>query len=422
MKVGYCRVSTKSAEQIASIETQAQRLVAAGCSKVLVDRGISGFREDGRKGSTFPELIDLILAGEATQVVVPNFDRTQRRAKWGAQLLDAIEQAGITLLELDTQKVIDPANDPSDVMMLQLRTIFQENDSRWKRIKVRQGLAKRREAGFHASGKVPFGYAHIDGKVVPSPEHWEAARVMFLQLQEMDFNASGWIRFTGMPWTPRGVKAWLQNPTLRGQVNRRPGVTCKALISPDEWDDVQRQLEARSRARGVRSDRVHLFTGLVQCEWCGKNLHTVTDRVKKRLKCLAPHCKWYGRGLAVDRLRAEVVRALTHAASAMADHVVTRKETEPPQAVEIKGKIEQLETLAASGVTGLERAIGDQKARLRELTAERQVPRWGLLQELFSDASTFADATDAELRLIIIEYVDRILYQGGPSSFCITLR
>jgi DNA invertase Pin-like site-specific DNA recombinase len=420
--VGYCRVSTKSADQTASIQTQAQRLTEAGCGRVLIDHGISGFRESGRKGSTFPELIDLILGGEATQVVVPNFDRTQRRAKWGAQLLDAIEQAGITLLELDTKKVIDPANDPSDVMMLQLRTIFQENDSRWKRIKVRQGLAKRREAGFHASGKVPFGYAHINGRVVPSPEHWEAARVMFLQLQGMDFNVGGWIRATGMPWTPRGVKAWLVNPTLRGQVNRRPGVTCEALINAQEWDDVKRHLSARAMARGVRADRVHLFTGLVKCESCGKSLHNCMSRGVKRLKCMAPHCQWYGRGIAEQLVRDRVVDALTAAATAMADYVVTRKDAEPPEAVEIRQKVEQLEALAAGGVDGLQKAIGDQMARLRELTAEREVPRWSQLAELFSDRTILEGATDAELRLMVIEYVASIVYQGGPSSFSIALR
>lgn len=422
MLVGYCRVSTKSAEQTLSIQSQAERLKAAGCERILVDHGISGFRENGRKGSAFPELIDLILNGHATQVVVPNFDRTQRRVKWGAQLLDAIERSGITLLELDTGKVFDPSNDPGDVMMVQLRTIFQENDSRWKRIKVMKGLAKRRESGLYASGQVPFGYAHVDGKVVPDPANWEAARMMFLQLQALDFNASAWIRQTKMPWSPAGLKKWLTNPTLRGTVNRRPGMRCEALISTDEWESAKRQLAARAVERGVPSHKVNLFTGLVRCERCNKNLHICYPYGVPRLKCKSPHCDWYGRGLRVDVVRAAVIEALTAAAKEMADHVLTRCEAEPPEAMEIRGKIEQLEALAASGVQGLDKAIGDQRARLREMTAERQLPRWSELAELFADPMVLAGATDAELRLMVVEYVASIVYQGSPSSFSLTLR
>lgn len=422
MLVGYCRVSTKSAEQTLSINSQAQRLKDAGCERVLVDHGISGFRENGRKGSTFPELIDLILNGHVSQVVVPNFDRTQRRVKWGTQLLDAIERSGITLLELDTGKVFDPSNDPGDVMMVQLRTIFQENDSRWKRIKVMQGLAKRREAGLYASGQVPFGYAHVNGEVVPDPANWDAARRMFLELQELDFNASAWIRRTKAPWTPAGVKNWLKNSTLRGSVNKRPGMRCEPLINAVEWDAAKRQLAARAVERGVPSHKVNLFTALVRCECCSKNLHICYPYGVPRLKCKSPHCDWYGRGLRVDVLRAAVIEALTAAAQDMADHVVTRQDAEPPEAMEIRGKIEQLEALAAGGVQGLEKAIGDQMARLRELTAERDVPRWSQLAELFGNAEFFAAATDEQLRAIVIEFVDRIVYQGGPSSFSIALR
>jgi DNA invertase Pin-like site-specific DNA recombinase len=129
MRIGYCRVSTKSAEQTASIEVQAKRLADYGCDRVLVDHGISGFREGGRKGSTFPELIDLILDRTATEVIVPNFDRTQRRAKWGSQLLDALETTGCRLLELDTGTWLDPANNPTDVLMAQIRSAVQENES-----------------------------------------------------------------------------------------------------------------------------------------------------------------------------------------------------------------------------------------------------------------------------------------------------
>lgn len=421
MRVGYCRVSTKSVEQAASIASQEQRLRDAGCQQILVDHGISGFREEGRRGSAFPALIELILEGIATEVVVPNFDRTQRRMRWGAELLDALERSGCRLMELDTGAWLDPANNPADVMMAQLRTVFQENESRVRRLKTRKGLEARRAQGFYASGHVPFGYAHVAGQVVPHPTNWALAQERWAQLVKFDFNLAAWIRHHGEGITPRGIRAWIDNPTLRGQVNRRPGMSCEPLISPQQWAEAQRCLKARSLARGVGGSReVQLFTGLVRCDACGKNLHTVTDRAHKRLKCKTRTCQRYGQGLRVSVVRDLVIRALTEAHEAMADLASVEVQVVTPEQLELQRKIEALEPFADD--PDYAALIARQRARLATLQRQPAGPDRDLMAELFRDPDVLALATDDRLRAIVLEFVSAIVWPGGLESLEITLR
>jgi DNA invertase Pin-like site-specific DNA recombinase len=421
VKVGYCRVSTKSAEQSASIEAQAQRLACYGCDRVLVDHGISGFREGGRKGSAFPELIDLILSGVATEVIVSNFDRTQRRAKWGAQLLDALETSGCRLLELDTGTWLDPANNPTDVLMAQIRSAVQENESRVRRLKVRKALAERRAQGLYACGKLPFGYTHHNGQVLPHPDQWEAAKERWQQLADLDFNLAGWIKQHSADITPRGIKAWVVNPTLRGSVHRRSGMTCEPLITPEQWSQAQRCLQTRSLSRGVGLDRqVHLFTGLVKCEVCGKSLHNVRDRAIPRLKCKTRHCTRYGQGLRVSQVRGQVIAALTDRHQQMAELASTAVAVETPEQLQLKTEIATLEQVAH--LPGVAEVLAQQKAQLAAMTEQPTGPRLELLSDLFADPTTLELATDEELRAVVIEFIGSIVWLGGLESLRITLR
>ncbi len=422
MRIGYCRVSTKSAEQSASIEVQAQRLADHGCERVLIDHGISGFREEGRRGSAFPELIDLILGGVASEVVVSNFDRTQRRAKWGAQLLDALETARCRLLELDTGTWLDPANNPADVLMAQIRSAVQENDSRVRRLKVRKALSERRAQGKYACGKVPFGYEHVDGKVLPHPEHWELAKERWRQLEEMSFNLAGWIKRYGESMTPRGIKAWIVNSTLRGAVNNRPGMTCKPLITPEQWTEAQRHLKARSLCRGVGLDRqIHLFTGLVKCEACGKSLHNVRDRAVARLKCKSRHCSRYGRGIAVVEVKRRVLQALQERVDAMAA-MADVNDWEDPVVAALEDEIRRLE---GTGMAAVQPMIDERRQQLQEQLSRSSGSRFDELRAVFADPAALAGASDEQLRPVLLEFVTAIVWLGGvdgDSALSVTLR
>jgi hypothetical protein len=71
------------------------------------------------------------------------------------------------------------------------------------------------------------------------------------------------------------------------------------------------------------------------------------------------------------------------------------------------------------GVTAL---IEKQKAQLASMKEQPSGPRLELLSELFADPATLALATEQELRPIVIEFVESIIWLGGLESLRITLR
>ncbi|MCE2836112.1 MAG: hypothetical protein LW834_03865, partial [Cyanobium sp. 49614_E6] len=297
-------------------------------------------------------------------------------------------------------------------------SVMNEMQSRVTAAKVRDGLRRRREAGYYACGKVPFGYAYNGEQLVPSAEQWEAARMMWQQLVEMEMNISGWIHRYGMPWTPRGVRQWIENPILRGVVRERHGAV-EALISWKEWQHGQALLKVRSTMRGKTAHTQHLFTGLVKCEACGKSLHNVTERIKPRLKCKCRHCPRFGQGIAVAVVRNRVIQALAQRASDLAA-VAAGPAQEPPEAGILRQRLLLLNDMA--DMPEIRSAIEILKQQLKALQVIDVSPDQERLRELFADPATLQLATDQELRAVVLEFVDSIIWPGGLESLEITLR
>lgn len=440
--VGYCRVSTNSAEQRRSVKLQEQRLTDHGCDVVLIDANVSGHVEAKRTRSRFPQLIDMILSGEASEVVVPNFDRSQRRMRWGMQLLDALEVRGITLLELDTGTRLDPANNPADVLMAQIRTAVQENESRQRALKVRSAFAARREQGMLPRGAWPFGYQLLNGKAAANPREWADARLLVTRLLVEAGNVNAVLRSlpANFPraFTPRGLRAWFQNPMLRGGVGYgAPRGTqdyqsvawgeAPVLINPEEWAAIVKLWAFRQGRGGNGGHAIHLLTGMIRCSNCGKNLHWHTRKGgPHRYACKWPRCGWFGRGLREDVVKRSVIEALTRKASSMAKlarQAVTTRPAMAPEEVRLRGQLEQLEQLREQGLQHL----GPQIAKLRDQLVQMEAmpadtylhPRW---QELFADREVLMLGSDEELRVIFCHFLKEIAYQGAPDAWEVLLR
>ena len=438
MRVGYLRVSTKTPEQLRSAETQEARLWEAGCDEVLVDIGISGHRLEGRKGTKFPDLINRILSGAASEVVVPNFDRTQRRSRYGAELIDALDIAGIRLLELDTNTTIDPSHSPADVLIATIKTAVQENESRVRSLKVKNAYAHNRHRGKYGCGMLPFGYRYDrqapEGQtgVLPDLEQWPLAVQMVQQLIDLECNASAWIKAheasTGRSWTARGVRSWLGNPILRGNVPHVPG-GCLPLLSSEQDQQIEAMLERRKGRRGGAVRRVYPFTGLVRCDGCGKTLHNTFDQNRTnrhhRLKCLRVSCPRFGSGIREDAVRRHVIALLVaHRREVMALKAMDDS-VESPEVVKLKGQIESLEFCIAQGTPGLEGPLGELRRQLDILLSPAGLAASRELLEVFADPATVASGSDEQLYVLFHGLVESITWMGGldPSSALrVTLR
>lgn len=415
MRVGLARVSTGKRAQDISIEGQIADLQRAGCDRVLAERASA---YSGGKRPAWDELWGLVASGVVTEVLVVDQSRLSRKGEDMA-FLAACQQQGVVVRAL-TGGVIE-VESYGGFITAGVLSVMNQASSRLIGAKVRDGLRRRRDAGFLATGRLPFGYCAIDGKASIHPEQFPLARDMFDALMAGSMNLNGWIRETGAQWSVTGLRRWLDHPMLRGYAHGRwDGVV--ALISWQEWEQATRLRRARSRIVGSTAQRVHLFTGLVVCGCCGKACHRQMDGATARLKCKQAGCQWYGRSIREALVRDQVIDALRGKAVEMASVVETVEAPEPAECGELRAQLLQLEALAASGVAGLDPAVRELRDRVAELQQVAAGPRMEGLADLFAKPGVLELATDAELRDVVVEFVGEIRFCGNPQEVLIALR
>jgi hypothetical protein len=306
--------------------------------------------------------------------------------------------------------------------MAGVMSTVNEVDSLIKSINVRNGIQRRKAAGFYACGRVPFGYLYDGQQVIPHPERFREARLLWDRLAAMEFNLPGTIRRHQLDWSARGLGRWIRNPILRGVVNGEHDRVA-AVISSAELADALRLMDAR-RWRGNVGNRaprvIRPFSGMVICQSCGHILHYHMAYQKRRLKCTKLHCQWYGRGLAEWKVRQQVIDAIREGSS-LRSLLTAPAATPREEDAQSRMQLDQLVALQAQGVTGLEDAID----RLRVEMAAPLValnPDWAGVAVLLSRPGVLEGASDEELRALVLEYVDRVLYVGNPDRVEVRLR
>lgn len=410
MRVGYCRVSTQKAEQDISIEGQQQQLLAAGCDEVIVERA-SAFKGQ-RKGWT--HLWALVASGKVSEVLVVDQSRLSRSGD-DLEFLQACAMKRVVVRAL-TGGVIETES-VGGFIQAGVMSVMNQAYSKLNSAKVKDGLARRRAAGHYAVGYCPFGYRYSDGVVEPDPEQWGPARERWERLVAMEMNLMGYCRKYG-DVSRSGLTNWIRNPMLRGIVpHQRGGV--KPLISPEEWQQAQVLLKHRATTRTSSTRRQHLLSGLVVCDSCGRSLWNQTTAYGRlRLKCHYAPCQWFGRGIAVEVVRAQLIQALRDNASRLADEArlasnATGLEMTEEQSA-VTAKIAQLEALQDSGVPDLGRSLEALRAELVALQMPVIGPDWSGLAELIQTPGVLDRFSDAQLRPLLLEYITKIRYVGNP--------
>ena len=418
MRVGYCRVSTQKSEQDTSIEGQQQQLIAAGCDEVIVERA-SAFKGE-RKGWT--HLWALVASGRVTEVLVVDQSRLSRSGD-DLEFLQACALQKVTVRAL-TGGVIE-VETVGGFMQAGIMSVVNQSYSRLNSAKVKDGLARRRAAGHRAIGMCAFGYAYIDGKVVPHPENWGPARARWEGLMDLEMNCHGYAR-ANPGVSVSGLKNWVRNPMLRGIVQHQQGGV-KPLISPEEWEQAKRLLNRRSQSRVPAGKvRTHLFSSLISCACCGHSLHRrVTAYHRVRWKCSFAGCEWFGRSIAEQLVRQQAVEALqkeSHRMAQAARQANNAKARQKPLVqVEAENKLAALLQLQESGdLPGLDTAISSLRDQVAALAAPSVGPDWEGLTELV--AGGLDSATDEELRVIFLEFFECISFEGNPRAVGFKLR
>lgn len=416
MIVGYARVSTRSDEQALSVEAQVEQLLAAGCERVIQERR-SAYKEGSRRPG-WDELQAMVASGVARKVIAVSMSRLTRREE-ATPFLRMCSRKGVEVQFLDGTP--SDVNNPADRLMTGVLEVVNEVDSQIKSINTRNGLARRREAGHYACGRVPFGYVYDGSQVVPHPERFADAQLLWQRLESNEFNIAGTLRAHGYTWSTRGLRRWIHNPMLRGIVRGVPG-RVDAVISEQQYVDAAALISLR-RERNVRAPwRRRLLSSLVRCQSCNHRLHYVMAAGKPRLKCTYVQCNWYARGLAEWKIRAQVLEVLNGAHEEMA-RLAAEPVEQPEESQEDRERLEQLNQLLLlqqQGVPDLESSIA--KLQRQRPIAARSAPNWQALSALLARPGVLELALDEELRALVLEFIDEIVYVGDPNRVEIRLR
>lgn len=413
MIIGYARVSTDKADQDMSIAEQVRQLKAAGCDRVIAERRSA--HQGARPG--WQELQGLVAAGRVRRVVAVSLARLSRQGE-DVPFLRMCARRGVEVQLLDGTPA-DTA-DPAGKLLTGVLSLVNEIDSDIKGINVRNGIARRKAQGHYACGRVPFGYLYDGSQVVPHPEHWSQARQIWEQLESMEFNIPGTIRRFGLPWSGRGLGRWVDNPMLRGIVNNEPDKV-KPLISWEEYQHARRLIESRRIVRTRAPRVIKVFSGLMRCAGCDHRMHYANAHGKPRLKCTYLHCRWWGRGLAEWKVKAQFLEALRDAAEQLATVATVQVTVTPPEDTAKRQQIAQLEALQAQGVPGLEATI---EAMRLELLAPPPVAsaNWESYRDLILRPGILEGFTAEELRPLALEFIAELVYVGDPDRIEVRLR
>lgn len=416
MRVGFARVSTDQRSQDISISGQQQQLLDAGCDRVICERASA--YQPGKKRIGWDELWALVASGQVSEVLTIDQSRLSRSGD-DLEFLQACALKNITVRAL-SGGVLETES-YSGFITAGVLSVMNRAQSKLISAKVKEGIKRRREAGFYGSGNVPFGYQVTGGKLGKHPVQFPAAQQIWQQLAAMEFNCLGWIKkYEVTTWSPQGLRGWLRNPILRGLV-RGQFYSDLALITVAEYERATACRTVRHSMRGRSAKQTHLFTALVKCSSCGRNLHhNFSYPPVPRLKCMHRLCTEFGRGLRVSVVKEKVLAALVARSQQMAELASEIDITETAEQRQIRTEIMALEQVAH--LPGVPALIEQQRAQLEALSKQPAGPRMELLSELFADFGTLALASDEELRPIVIEFVASIVWTGGLTGLEISLR
>jgi len=290
--IGYARVSKD--DQADSLPAQVSRLESAGCSRVITD--IETGRSTDRDGLL--ELMAIVRAGQATELLVTRVDRLWRDAAYTDALLAQCEELGVAVRALDGG-VIETAT-PQGFLMARLQTGLAEMESRMLSMRLRRQFAVYRAEGRHLRRRKPFGYrAGADHHLEPNPDQWTQALRVISELRRLgSFSAVSRLMPEWCTWTPASsnLQAWFVNPVIRGHIGHQLDLKSgkgwnqqwgeihydqhPALITDQEWRELADLLKRptnKFRSGTTDTEVAHGLTGLLRCRSCGHLLRRNTS-------------------------------------------------------------------------------------------------------------------------------------------------
>lgn len=418
MILGYARVSTDKRDQDTSVKAQLEQLKAAGCGKIVKERR-SAFKDARRPG--WETCKAMIAEGLVSKFIVVSLSRATRRQET-AEMSALCNDIGVEFVALTGGNV--DVSTPEGLLNVGIQDTINAFDSKLKSVRIKQGLTARRKAGATAAGNCPFGWKYDGSKPAPDPKQWKRAKELWAELEANEFRPNPVLKTGKYPFKLTGLCNWMRNPILYG-VLAYSDVTCEPLVTHEQWLRCQRLLNSRRMSCGRSPKRIHLFTQLVICCGCNRFLHVKADKhCGWRLKCMHAPCTYYSKGIACPKVREQVIAHLVASIDEMAEQleaVRPRDRILTPEQISAQRDLDQLLEVQSKGYGVDPASITKLRAELA-VTVDLPGPDWGYWRNFIRQHSLLERMADDELRTVLTELLEQILYVGSPREVEITLR
>ena len=301
----YARVSTDSEEQLTSYTAQVDYYTNYIKGRddwefvsVYTDEGITGTNTKHREG--FKRMVQDALDGKIDLIVTKSVSRFARNTVDSLTTVRQLKEKGV---EIYFEKENIWTLDSKGELLITIMSSLAQEESRSISENCTWGQRKR-----FADGKVtvPFkrflGYDRgPDGNLVVNPEEAVTIRRIYsMFLQGMSpYGIATRLTAVGIKspggkdkWNAGSVRSILTNEKYKGDALLQKSYTVdfltkkkkinegeipqyyvegnhEAIVSPDVFEQVQRELERRKASKG-RHSGVHLFSGKIRCGQCGE--------------------------------------------------------------------------------------------------------------------------------------------------------
>lgn len=415
LTVGYCRVSTASAEQQQALPIQRSRIEREGCALILSD--VESGLDAERPG--YVELRRLVAAGHVAEVVATEFSRLGR---------DALEADSFIKLCDASQTVVRTISDglltlatPDALVMTRLKGSMAQAESMRLSIRINRGLEEGRR--LRKPMRAPcWGYRLRADRMAfePDPDAWPHAERFISALE-----ASGWRlqrvlqdHRDSVPFKScRGVRAWLLNPTIRGGIGyhqlrnhqfRDIHWGCHAaLITHAQFADYERHSEQNRKIWGVNHTMIpRPLTSLCVCAECGCRMKYISGRTIPSLRCFGSLCSQLYKGTREEIIIRYVINQLSSRAAEKLARLASQND-EPLEVRELRRTIAKLQGMKDPDLLPV---IKSKQARLDLLLEQPSVDVD--LARMIADRRFFDHASRDQLREIFQATVQSVVIQN----------
>lgn len=224
----YARVSTRSDEQLLSLETQKEHyynFISANSeweyAGLYYDEGVSGTKVEKRDGLL--ALLKDCEDGKIDRVITKSISRFSRNT---TDCLEMVRQLASLNIYLYFEKENIDTEHMSSELMLSILSSIAESESKSISQNSKWSVKHRFEEGTFIISYPPYGYANEEGKMVIIPEEAAVVRDIFnMTINGMgthviakELNEKGVQSRKGTKWHSSTVRGILQNEKYTGDV------------------------------------------------------------------------------------------------------------------------------------------------------------------------------------------------------------